>query len=297
MTGRWLPDRTVRTYDRPLPGQLLALRHGVWRVVHVQDVPVVSDRDVEAWRAAGSPDVGTWKHRPYMLRLAHVGGAGADDLPIRDEPAGGGFGRYGNLAVPAGPRWIDWQVYPAGRWPMCSCCGEPTPCRAAIADRIVASDVARAEEHASRAPGACWSCGEVITRRQASVVYPGVNLDLPTATAPRFHTRAACAGDAERYEGRWIAADASRARILTWPVCRGSLVVHSDSVTACTGGEPDCVGHDSHDHRGSMSWCGGPGGGCARPECGRRTDVGGIRLPRRPSRLAQTRSLLTEETR
>lgn len=258
MTNRWLPLGAHRTY-RPEAGNLLAHLHAVWHVERVADLELTA-ADREVWLEAGCPDLETWRGRPYRIECTHVAGARPDwatpDGPI--PPC--------HLDVPAEQfRTNDWHVYPAsGRWPQCSCCGEPMPCRADVEDREVTKGMKEIAKHVRKKPGHCWACDEPITRRQKFVLYVGDNLDLPGAAAPRFHTRSACRGWAERYELRWIAVDPRRERILTYPKCDGILVFHADGITECRSGEkpllgdlavsePDCRGHLTHDHAVQVS--------------------------------------------
>lgn len=96
-------------------------------------------------------------------------------------------------------RSID--VYPAGRVPLCSCCGHPAPCRTAEAERVASQVMEVTEQRMARAgiPGICYACGEVISSRQGSVTYPADegNIQLPGYPSPRFHTRRECSD--ERY--------------------------------------------------------------------------------------------------
>jgi hypothetical protein len=234
--------------QRPDVGALVAREHAVWRVTAVTDTtPTDADRDV--WMDAGMPD--PWRGRPYRVDLAWVAGA-------RPAVAGDGeFAAWVNVPAEAYPR-RRWEVYPvSGRWPRCSCCGEPMPCRAELEDREVSRSLKTVEKLARRLPGNCWGCEEPISRRQKSVTYAGDNLDLPGGPEVRFHTRAACYHAAARYELRWIAVDPRRERVLTWPKCGGILVVHGDGSSECMSGpglvgdhtgEHDCGGHLTHDH-------------------------------------------------
>jgi len=230
--GPWSPLGANRIYDVPPVGALVALGHGVWRVTAVE-------------------------HDPGRLHAEWVGGA----RPAWAEPDQPNL--TGRIDDPR--RGSCWYVYPAsGRWPMCSCCGEPMPCRNEMQDRTVGHALATVEKWATRRPGGCWGCGEPITGRQKTVEYPGENLDLPGSDAPRFHTRRQCWGAATAYERRWIAVDPRRERILTYPRCDGILIVHGDGSSECTPGrnvegaektgEPDCRGHLTHDH-GTYSAC------------------------------------------
>jgi hypothetical protein len=115
-----------------------------------------------------------------------------------------------------------WDVYRDGRWPQCSCCGEPMPCRAEVQDRQIDAAMDRVEEMSKRLPGCCWGCGNPITSRQQSVIYAGENLDLPGGPDVRFHLRLDCLSAATAYETKWLSVDHSRRRMLTYPKCSGS---------------------------------------------------------------------------
>ncbi|MFI1194060.1 hypothetical protein ACH4T9_12495 [Micromonospora sp. NPDC020750] len=255
MTEKWYPHHTQTVYQPPTAGRLIGRDHAVWQILKVTNSDL-SDRDREMWLDAGAPDLATWKGRPYSVDLRWVAGARPPWNTDDD-------GLDGCVEIPAGRS--TWHLYPeSGRWPSCSCCGEPMPCRAELQDQEVSAGLNRVEKLASRQPGCCWGCGEPITRRQKAVVYPGDNLDLPGGIPVAFHARESCHGQASAYELRWIALDPRRERILTYPKCRGILIVHADGSSECQSGqdaigtyaqgEPDCRGHLTHDH-GSQSAC------------------------------------------
>lgn len=254
----WYPLGTERCYGRPQAGQLLAYKHSVWRVANVDDV-LLDDADREAWLKRGMPDLESWRERPYRIGLDWIGGARPPWAKSDSDDR-----KHGTLDIPAGA-YSTWNVYATGRWPQCSCCGEPMPCRAELEDDQVAAGLDRIAKLEAILAGACWACQEPITKRQKSVTYPGDNIDLPGGQQPYFHTRQHCRGSAEMYERKWIAADPRRERILTWPKCEGILVVHADGSSDCVpgrsplGGEecasqPDCEGHLTHDH-GTIRAC------------------------------------------
>jgi hypothetical protein len=219
----WIPTlaRRARVADLNL-GDLIAHDHTVWRYERNQD--------------RGGGEV-------YAV-FSHVAGVKRTQRPgIRI--------RISTPATSGKPGWTIYascQAYVAGRWPQCSCCGEPMPCTAELADRAAEAATERMDRDAAKMPGACWACSEVITRRQETVTYPGINLDHPLQPAPRFHTRRQCAPSAHRYEVRWLAADARRPRILTWPRCRGTAVTHHDGSLTC-----DLCGGPGHEH--SSGFC------------------------------------------
>lgn len=233
----------------------MALRHAVWRVLEVVAVEMDAD-ELDAWAKASMPD--PWIDAPFDVVLQHVGGACTDwasgKVVARCRP----WRHY--------PHRI-WHVYPpSGRWPQCSCCGEPVPCRAELQDREVSAGLQRVERLASRQPGHCWGCGEPLTARQKKIGYPGDNVDFPGGIEVWFHLRRTCGYSARQYELRWLTADPTRARVLTWPMCPGVLVVHGDASSECEGtSAPGCAGHLTHDHqviracdgsRGRVCWRG-----------------------------------------
>lgn len=255
----WYPTGTHSHYGPPPVGALTPRDHAVWRVTHITDLPL-ADHDRDTWIEAGMPDPATWKGRPYKVGVEYVGGARPDWAPTDgDVPATSMSARAQRFGG------VNWKLYPpSGRWPMCSCCGEPMPCRAELQDREVDQGLERVETWASRRPGCCWGCGEPITGRQKAVAYPGDNLDLPGGPEVRFHSRASCWDAARRYELRWIDVDPRRERILTYPKCAGILIVHADRSSECRAGrgplgdvqvsQPDCRGHLTHDH-GTQAAC------------------------------------------
>lgn len=247
--SRWNPAFTA--YEaRPEPGRLVARAHAVWRVTAVTDLPL-NDADRQVWLDHRMPDPATWRARPYRVDVEWVGGK---------EPswfAAGNKNLTGRKDVRAG-EYVTWHTYAGERWPQCSCCGEPMPCRAELEDRQVAASLTKIARMEAVPPGACWACGEVVTTRQKTVTYPGDNVDLPGGPQPRFHLRASCVHSAHDYEERWLAVDPRRERILTYPQCGGTLIVHGDGSSECVAAphplgadqplHPDCRGHDTHDH-------------------------------------------------
>lgn len=292
----WNPLQTDRR-RRPNPGDLIALDHAVWRITAVTDLPL-SDADRDVWMDVGMPDLTAWHGRPYRAGVQWVAGVRPDWADA------GGAVDEASVDIPANNSWsgAQWDVYPAsGRWPQCSCCGEPMPCRAELQDREVTSALNQVEKFAKRLPGACWGCEEPITHRQKSVTYAGDNLDLPGGPEARFHTRQDCHYSACQYELRWIAVDPRRERVLTYPKCGGMLVVHGDGSSECLSGpgplggmhegEHDCRGHLTHDH-GSHQACYVGGAYLARvadmPGCPRgcrRETHPGTRMAPRPPRV------------
>jgi hypothetical protein len=282
--NRWYPLRT-RHQARPSVGDLIAQNHAVWRVEQVTDQPL-DDADREEWLACGMPELATWARRPYRVALEWIAGKEPN------WPKHGDGRRLGAVRVPAG-KYASWRVYQGERWPQCSCCGEPMPCRAELEDEQVTTGLDRIAKLEAIPPGACWSCAEPITLRQKAVTYPGDNLDLPGAHAPNFHTRRDCLPAAHAYEERWVAADPRRERILTWPACGGSLIVHGDGSTECFGGVLECRGHATRDHR-NIQACFRQSHGCPR-ECPVE-DHPGTRPAPRPARREPTTGGLFKHT-
>lgn len=266
----WLPLRATPSTDIPTKGDLVAIAHSVWRITDVTG-RTFDDTDERRWVAAGRPDRATWRERPYHLTGIFLGGS----LPDWGQQYQGEEGNLQGIFAGVGVQ-TRWFVYTGGRWPRCSCCGEPMPCRAELQDLQVKDAVDQLNMFAARVAGSCWACAEPITRRQEVVVYDGDNLDYPAGPVIRFHTRAACAEGAREYERRWLAADPTRSRVLTWPDCAGMLVVHHDGSSQClTGpdgkthiGEPGCRGHLTHDHKTSSAcygnWVWPQEGNCPR---------------------------------
>jgi hypothetical protein len=287
----WYPLRTRTLWcAAPPPGAVIALHHAAWTVEQVTPLDL-DPHDRDQWLAEHMPNLDTWTLRPVRLDLRHLGGA-------RPSKAGDGWAGVATITIRArhGYEPRTWHLYGDGRWPQCSCCGEPMPCRAEMEDRQVTASLNRIETLTSRLPGCCWACGDPTTRRQDTVTYPGDNLDLPGTPGPTFHTRRACYSAAHSYEERWLAADPRRERTLTWPTCGGWLIVHADGTSECRTehaplsgqryeSQPDCQGHLTHDHRGaSMCLADGP---CPRG-C-RREDHRGTGAARRPPRHPNTR--------
>ena len=117
---QWHPLNTVDR-SRPETGQLVAFRHAVWRTVKVEN-STLTDKDRDVWLERGMPDLDRWHQRPYKVTVAWVGGAPPEWAANGDDR------KRGTIHIPAGDRQ-QWNVYPRGRWPQCSCCGEPVPCR------------------------------------------------------------------------------------------------------------------------------------------------------------------------
>lgn len=125
------------------------------------------------------------------------------------------------------------------------------PCQAALQDTEIDDSMRALEVWTSRMPGCCWGCGEPITSRHKKIEYPGDNVDFPGGMPPVFHLRRrACFATARTYEERWLDDGTGRQRMLTWPLCPGTLLVHGDGSSQCAPerGLAGCIGHLTHDH-------------------------------------------------
>lgn len=209
--GQWQPLGAT-SIDHPPPAhRLFAFGHAVWHVDQVVWPAPITDTDRAAWEEAGCPDPadpGSWHGWPYTVDATWVAG-------WRDEkPAGPPLRLRLRSAARTGYGRKWWIYPPSNRFPRCSCCGEPMPCRQDLIDTQVAAEAAALDWHASKLPGCCWACAEPITSRQQSVIYAGDNLDLPGGPDVQFHTRISCVHEAKAYEKRWLAADPDRTPIL-----------------------------------------------------------------------------------
>lgn len=251
----WNPLGTTWAHThRAEVGWLVAQKHAVWKILAIDDLPMTPEEQnsADSWMRYGPG--GPWPNRPYRASAQWVGGVKPDWVtPDQDT---------GKMVIRP-DRYVSWRYYPDGRWPQCSCCGEPMPCRESLTDQRVDVELAKMVKFESRVPGSCWACGSPITSRQRSVAYPGPNLDYPGGPTARFHARESCRYEAEKYEARWLEEDPTRARMLTWPYCRGRPYWHNDGSSECVGGRDDCRGAETHNH-GPQAGCRNMDGGCPR---------------------------------
>lgn len=109
--------------------------------------------------------------------------------------------QFADMAVSFSSRAFGLSIYRSGRIWLCSCCGHPAPCRLEVAEEVSAAEGKEFEKRLNRmGPGICYACGEVITRRQERVTFPGDHADFPGRSGPTFHTRRACGSE------RWLYA-------------------------------------------------------------------------------------------
>jgi hypothetical protein len=132
-------------------------------------------------------------------------------------------------------RYSAWWTY-SGRYPVCSCCGEPAPCRANLVEQVAECELSRMRRFEVR--GVCPACGALVTGRQRGVTFPD-NLEVPLGPPVTFHlTPRACRLAALDYEQRWLAGDAGRKPIV-W--CVGVLTPDTDGEWRCSSGR-GCFG-------------------------------------------------------
>lgn len=200
----WIPDRAHSVSRPPESGALVAFEHAVWRVVEVRPVPedMWTDHDRTMLRNLRPAHWATAESAVVVLRpVSNISGATAceEDRHLRH--------RWGR----------SWYVYPDEHFPLCSQCGEPTPCREVLAERaterLVERELARMARFEN--PGVCPACGEPVTGRQKSLTF-AENVEIPGGPPVTFHVgRSACFNWAAGYEVCWAAADPSRRTTLT----------------------------------------------------------------------------------
>lgn len=163
----WIPWGALRLDGVPDAGALVADYHAVWQVVEVVELAHDSD-----WPGA----------RTHELILA-----------ARTGPAM-------HRTVPTS-RYSAWWVYPQQRFPVCSCCGEPAPCRAQLVEdaaQHVLEDMARFSQE-----GRCPACLHEVTNGAAARTFAG-NLRVPLGPPVTFHSdRPVCRSAAAVYAREW----------------------------------------------------------------------------------------------
>lgn len=155
-------------------GMVIAYEWAAWEVTHVS--PMAEPKD-------DGRDMRVTFHRLYGPKHEHEN-------------------QFGDMAVAYSSRRLyGVHVYRDGRVWLCSCCGDPAPCRMQVAEESARHSAAEFERRLNRmGPGICYGCGEVITARQERVTFPGEHADFPGRGGPTFHTRRKCA------EERWAYA-------------------------------------------------------------------------------------------
>lgn len=235
--AEWRPS--ARGIGRPRvarhgPGDLVGLYYATWQVV---DVTPVEDYDLsdDERRHMGlfKPDARE-SRRPYYVVLRHERGPllvptkrlhdGVHTLHLRLNEGG---------SLPALP----------DRYPVCSCHGDPWPCRDQVRDWAAEQEGVRLERLlASVAPGVCAGCLEPITHRQDKLSFPEEHALIPGAPGPTYHAgRAECWWSARRYETEHrLRLDPDAERLAS---CPGHAYYHALGGTLdCTAGDL-CTGH------------------------------------------------------
>lgn len=165
----WIVKRHYRGH--PAVGMVLAYERGAWEVTHVSEA-VDGDEIRATFRRLHGP---------------------------RHERENG----YRDMAVSYPATGANFTEYHTGRVWLCSCCGDPAPCRMQDAEEQSVEAAAEFEKRLKRmGPGICYGCGEVITSRQERVTFPGEHADFPGRSGPTFHTRGKCYGERAAYARR-----------------------------------------------------------------------------------------------
>lgn len=223
-TQRWHPHTSeyVGAGRRLQVGDVIGFDHAAWRVEHVQDAVATGEEQASLEGASAPirwPGVGPYN---FTVRRLH----GPPHRAERKEPGLAAFRKnrgYGS--------W--WTLYPDGRVPLCSCCGDPWPCRMLEAERYAHQEGQLLNELSTRVEtGACFGCGKPVTTRQATIQYPEGNLRVPLAPPPVFHARESCRDEVVEYErlrSRVLPEAAPMVHVHTYAVLRdndGRLVEH-----------------------------------------------------------------------
>lgn len=180
MASTWKPWGACRVDGVPGVGALVADEHVVWQVVEVVDLSCESE----------CPSARTH----CVVLESRTGSPRRRRVPTN---------RYG-----------AWWTYP-GRYPVCSCCGEPAPCRAQLVEDTTRCEMARMCRF--EMPGVCPACGCPVTQREEAVTFED-NLEVPLGPPVTFHLRSrGCRSAAVAYQCRWLAADPGRVPLLPGP--------------------------------------------------------------------------------
>ena len=226
----WRPLGTARNYSRSRPkvGDVVAYDRRAWEVTHIADAEPTAD---EQDHLAAYRDEHRAKIAPYRVTLRRTHGAEHER-----ENSAGDIG----LRVRAGA-YNPLPTYPDGRVPLCSCHGEPWPCREADEQAQAEKELAKAERALNLPPGCCPACEEPVTSRQKSITFDGPNVRNPLAEGPTYHLRRKCRHAAAAYEEAWVNDEPGRKRSLLTLTCKGTVIVHGDGTAECFGAEDsDC---------------------------------------------------------
>jgi hypothetical protein len=167
MNSLWKPWGAVRADGVPTLGALVADDHVVWEVASVVDLVPRAD-----WPGTRTHRLGMESRTgPPVVRQATTGPYSA------------------------------WWTYP-GRFPVCSCCGEPAPCRVQLREDTVERELARMRRFET--PGQCPACGEPVRKDQPAVRFP-VNLEVPLGPPVTYHVGSTrCQLAAVDYQDAWL---------------------------------------------------------------------------------------------
>ena len=228
----WCGEGTSWAHTPPEPGTLIAHEHAVWRVVEVTELAREkrTEREMELQPiGAGSPTY-VVVLRPVRITSTDVR-ARDHDVPYR------------------WPAHIGWDVYPDEHYPVCSACGEPTPCREKVGRRVGAREMERMGRY--EVAGICPACQKPVTARERSLTFED-NVELPGGPPVTFHRRKRCLYYAAEYEQAWVAADPERRRATL--SCTGHVTNHGDGTYDCTQ-LADCPGPAARHPSYSVCFC------------------------------------------
>ena len=168
MRNVWYPEGATLTFDQPPVGSVIAVEH----------------RAVEVIRYDTRPDGRT----TIQVRRLH-----GPKMPAENSIREQGISFKGRC------KW--WVYQNPARIPLCSCCQEPWPCTKAEDEKRAKAALADLAEKISRSDTqCCYSCGEVITTRQSSIIAPEDHVELAGFPAARFHLRSRCRDRLIHYE-------------------------------------------------------------------------------------------------
>lgn len=207
----WAPDQSdtsTVTAGEIEPGTVVAWNFKPLLVTGTEEINLANwpDSYLKNWEDAGKPDPDTWSGRP--LRIHNRPDGTKDPVKMGTAPASW---RY--LVLPP-------------HYAVCNQCGELPPCREVFLDQLMAIEGTRIDFEMRLAHGTCHACGQRVTPREHSVLFPGDNLirpDLGTNTAV-FHTRRGCMDITLAYQDRWLQAEPGRTPRVGQDASRGRAV-------------------------------------------------------------------------
>lgn len=194
----WRPeqeaDMTIATAEEIRPNTVVAWNYKPLLIVRTEEIHFANwpDSYLTTWTEAGEPVPETWDARP--LYIHHRADRTNDPVKLGKAPASWTY-----LVLPK-------------HYAVCSHCGELPPCQEVFLDRVMAVESKRMDFEMRLMHGMCHACGDRVTPREHSVLFPGDNLirpDLGTNTAV-FHARRHCLPITLAYQDRWMAAAEGR---------------------------------------------------------------------------------------